>query len=324
MSAASDARQIRSAAQRALGESDRRSRVPNPVEIDLMAMNLFRLLGGFALVLLAFALLSPAPAMAQQGAAAGATTAPAAIAGVGPDYRLGAGDVVRVTVFQNPDLAAEVRVSEAGTIVFPLLGSVKIGGMTALEAERRIADGLRTGNFVKQPQVSMVVTLVRSNVVSVLGQVGRPGRYPVESPDMRLTDLLANAGGINPTAADTVVVTGLRNGQPFRAEVDVGRTISTGNRAADVVIQNGDVVYVDRGPTVYIYGEVQRPGALRLERGMTVLQALASGGGLTQRGTERGMRLHRRAADGKIAITQPNMDEALRDGDVIYVRESIF
>jgi polysaccharide export outer membrane protein len=243
---------------------------------------------------------------------------------VGPDYRLGAGDVVRVTVFQNPDLAAEVRVSEAGTIVFPLLGSVKIGGMTALEAERRISDGLRTGNFVKQPQVSMVVTLVRSNVVSVLGQVGRPGRYPVESPDMRLTDLLANAGGINPTAADTVVVTGLRNGQPFRAEVDIGRTISTGNRAADVVIQNGDVVYVDRGPTVYIYGEVQRPGALRLERGMTVLQALASGGGLTQRGTERGMRLHRRATDGKIAITQPTMDEALRDGDVIYVRESIF
>jgi polysaccharide biosynthesis/export protein len=263
-------------------------------------------------------------ALAQQGPTAGATTLGTGVAGVSPEYRLGPGDIVRVTVFQNPDLAAEVRLSEAGSIVFPLLGTVQIGNMTAFEAERRIADGLRTGNFVKQPQVSLAVVQVRSNVVSILGQVARPGRYPVESPTMRLTDLIANAGGMAPTASDLVVLTGVRQGQPYRVEVDIGRAISSGNRSSDVVIQNGDVIHVDRAPMIYIYGEVQRAGAVRLERGMTVLQALASGGGLTQPGTERGMRLHRRGPDGKIVVTQPPMDEPLRDSDVIYVRESLF
>ena len=93
---------------------------------------------------------------------------------------------------------------------------------------------------------------------------------------------------------------------------------------SDVVIQNGDVVYVDRAPMIYIYGEVQRPGAFRLERDMTVLQSLAAGGGLTQRGTERGMRVHRRGPDGKVQVIQPSMDDRLRDGDVVYVRESLF
>jgi polysaccharide export outer membrane protein len=84
------------------------------------------------------------------------------------------------------------------------------------------------------------------------------------------------------------------------------------------------VVYVDRMPMFYIYGEVQRPGALRLERGMTLMQALAAGGGLTQRGTQKGIRVHRRGADGKVEILQPAMNEVLRTDDVIYVRESLF
>ncbi|HET9644472.1 MAG TPA: SLBB domain-containing protein, partial [Burkholderiaceae bacterium] len=75
---------------------------------------------------------------------------------------------------------------------------------------------------------------------------------------------------------------------------------------------------------VYIYGEVQRPGVFRLERGMTIMQALAAGGGLTQRGTEKGMRVHRRGTDGKVTVLQPRMDDPVNDGDVVYVRESIF
>lgn len=242
----------------------------------------------------------------------------------GSEYRIGNGDIVRVTVFQNPDLTTEALVTAAGSISFPLLGSVRIGGLTSSEAEQRIAEALRSGNFVKQPQVSLLVTQVRANLVSVLGQVGRPGRYPIEMADLRLSELLATAGGVNPTGADVVIVTGTRDNQPFRTEVDIAKLFGNAQRTDDLLLQNGDVVYVDRSPSVYIYGEVQRPGVMRLERSMTVLQALATGGGLTQRGTERGMRLHRRGADGKIGITQPSMDETLRDGDVIYVRESIF
>ena len=117
---------------------------------------------------------------------------------------------------------------------------------------------------------------------------------------------------------------GTRNGQAFRKEVDLPSLFRGDRREDDVFVQNGDVLYVDRAPQIFIYGEVQRPGTIRLERGMTLMQALATGGGLTQRGTEKGLRVHRKGADGKTQIIQPAMDDQLRDGDVVYVRESLF
>lgn len=247
-----------------------------------------------------------------------ATAEPAA------EYRLGSGDGIRVTVYQNPDLTIESVVSGSGDISFPLLGTVRIGGLTVSQAEKRIADGLRDGNFVKQPQVSLIVMQVRGNQASVLGQVNRPGRYPIEVADMRITDLLALAGGVAVTGADVVTIVGTRDGKPYRAEMNLPTVFGPDKRGDDIIIRNGDVVWVDRMPTVYIYGEVQKAGAFRLERGMTVMQALATGGGLTLRGTEKGMRVHRRGPDGKVQILQPSMDDLVRDGDVVYVRESLF
>lgn len=261
----------------------------------------------------AFALLASGAARAQAPAATAAN-----------EYRLGAGDVVRITVYQNPDLTLETRISEAGTISYPLLGSVRIGGSTVALAEKTIADGLRSGNYVKQPQVSLVVTQVRGNQASVLGQVNKPGRFPIEVTDMRLSDLLAMAGGIGPAGADTLTLVGTRDGKPFRKVVDLPTLFRADNRADDIMVRNGDVVYVERAPMVYIYGEVQKPGALRLERNMTVMQALATGGGLNLRGTEKGLRVHRRGADGKLQVIEPKMDDLLVDGDVVYVRESLF
>jgi polysaccharide biosynthesis/export protein len=250
--------------------------------------------------------------------------APTQISTASPDYRLGGGDVVRITVFQNPDLTLEARVSEAGVISYPLLGNVRIGGMSSNQAEKVIADGLRSGNFVKQPQVTLLVLQVRGNQASVLGQVNRPGRFPIEATDMRLTDLLATAGGVAPGGADLITVVGTRAGKPYRHEVDLPSVFSARGRADDVQVQNGDVVWVDRQQIIYIYGEVQRPGPLRLERDMTLLQALATGGGLTQRGTEKGIRVHRKGSDGAVSVVQPTMTDKLRDGDVVFVRESLF
>lgn len=240
------------------------------------------------------------------------------------DYVLGAGDVIKVTVFQSPDLSIEARVSESGMVTFPLLGPVRLGGLTIGQAEKRLADGLREGNFLKAPQVSILVTQLRGNQASVLGQVNRPGRYPLELADTRLTDLLAMAGGISTTGSDVLTVVGTRSGKPFRAQVDFPTIFAGRNPAQDIIIQNDDVVYVDRVPVIYIYGEVQRAGTIRLERGMTVLQALASGGGLTQRGTEKGIRVHRRGPDGVVQVLTPQMQDPLQQDDVVYVRESLF
>jgi polysaccharide biosynthesis/export protein len=266
------------------------------------------------LLLLAAALVGAVPAAAQTQPQA----APA------NEYRLGSGDVVRISVYQNPDLQIETRVSEAGVVSFPLLGSVRIGGLSVTAAEKLISDGLRNGNFVKQPQVTIVVMQVRGNQVSVLGQVNRPGRYALEVADMRLTDVLALAGGLSAIGSNTVVITGTRNGRPMRQEIDLPGLFSPGGKEKDLFVLNGDAIWVDRQPLVYIYGEVQRPGPMRLEPGMTLMQALAAGGGLTQRGTEKGIRVRRRGADGKMQELSPVMDDFVKDGDVVYVRESLF
>lgn len=250
---------------------------------------------------------------------------PAAVAAEAPrDYVIGAGDVVRIAVYQSPDLTLETRVAESGVISYPLLGSVKLGGLSVSQAETEIARGLRDGNFLKQPQVTVLVMQVRGNQVSVLGMVNRPGRYPIDMVGMRLTELLAQAGGISQGGHDVVSLTGLRDGKPYRAEIDLPALYGRKPMGEDPLLANGDVIFVDRAPLIYIYGEVQRPGALRLDRDMSVMQALAAGGGVTLRGTERGLRVHRRAADGKVQIIEPTMADLLQDGDVVYVRESLF
>lgn len=247
-----------------------------------------------------------------------------ASAAVDTDYVLGPGDVIKITVFQNPDLTTETRVSESGTITFPLIGKVQIGGTAPPAAEARIARLLKEGNFLIDPQVTILVEQIHGNQVAALGQFNRPGRYPLETTQMRLSDLVAQAGGIAPTGSDTVIFAGKRDGKPVWREIDVGTMFANNQMESDFVLQGGDVLFVDRYPLFYIYGEVQRPGSYRVERGMTVVQALASGGGLTPRGTQRGVRVKRRDTKGQVIELQPSLDDSIQPGDVLYVRESIF
>jgi len=240
------------------------------------------------------------------------------------EYVLGPGDIIRITVFQNPDLTTETRVSERGTLTFPLLGTVSVGGKSTSAAEKEIADRLRDGGFVRQPQVNVLPLQIRGNQVSVLGQVNRPGRFPLETANLRLTDMIAAAGGISGGGADVVIFIGVRSGKQTRLEIDLASLFLSGNTSSDIVMAAGDIIYVHRAPMFYIYGEVNRPGAFRLERNMSVMQGLASGGGTTSRGTTRGLRIHRRAPDGSLKVVEPGLDDLLKADDVIYVRESLF
>jgi polysaccharide export outer membrane protein len=240
------------------------------------------------------------------------------------DYPLGPGDLIRIQVFQNPDLTIETRVSESGVFTYPLIGTVKVGGLTLAAAERQVASQLRIGGFVRQPQVTITLLANHSNQVAVLGQVNRPGRFPLDNLTMRLTEVLATAGGIAPSGANTVIVTGTRSGKPFRQEVDIADLFLLNHPKDDIVLSGGDSIYVQRAPMFYIYGEAQRPGAYRVERNMTVRQALAQGGGPTARGTESRLRLHRHKADGSIKEYTPRLDDLVQANDVLYVRESVF
>jgi polysaccharide biosynthesis/export protein len=238
------------------------------------------------------------------------------------DYPLAAGDTIRIQVFQNPDLTLETRVSETGTITYPLIGSVDMGGLSIAAAEKRIGDALQKGGFIRQPQVTIVLLQVRGNQVSVLGQVNRPGRFPLETANTRLSDMLATAGGATPGGDDMVVITGQRGGQAFRRVIDLPSIYLNEKAADDIILMGGDTVYVHRAPVFHIYGEAQRPGSFRIERNMTVMQALAQGGGPTARGTENKLRLHRRGASGAVTQSVPKLTDPVQPDDVIYVEEA--
>jgi polysaccharide export outer membrane protein len=319
------------------------------------------------------------------------------------NYILGPGDVLKITVYNSPDLTLETRITENGTINFPLLGEVQMGGITAPVAEKKIADLLENGRFINNPQINILVTQFQSKMISVLGSVYKPGRYPLDratnltdllalaggpTPDgsdlisitsksgkteydlhsivdkadgsqniplvggeivyvhardisvmgqvsrpgkysvisgvRTVSDFLGIAGGINPTGSDIATVTTFRDGHINRFEVDVDSLFRTGNNSENIELASGDSIYVPRAPMFYISGEVQRPGSYRIERNMTVLQALAQGGGLTARGTKRNIELHRRNAKGVIEKLSAELTDPVLPDDVLYIQESLF
>jgi polysaccharide export outer membrane protein len=241
-----------------------------------------------------------------------------------PEYLLVPGDIVKITVFKNPDLSLDARISEAGAIGYPLIGSVLLRGLTLPAAEQRIEQMLKDGGFVINPHVNILLTQAFGNLVSVIGEVNTAGRYSIEAAGGHLSGMLAAAGGIATTGGDIVILSGVRNGKPVRREIDIVKMSLAANSGDDVELYGGDTLFVNRAPMFYIYGQVQKPGQFRLERGMTVIQALAEGGGVTGKGTQRGIVRHRRDINGKVKETNVTLDDDVQDQDVIYVKESLF
>jgi polysaccharide export outer membrane protein len=239
------------------------------------------------------------------------------------DVVLGPGDVVRASVYGSPDLATETRVSEAGSMTFPLLGEVQVGGLTTQQAEKKIGGLLEKGGYLKKAQVNLLITTLASQQVSVLGQVNRPGRYPVEGK-RKVLDLLAIAGGANAEGSDMVTLVRTRNGTTTRETIDIVDMVRKGELNRDYEVAGGDIIFVERAPRAYITGEVQRPGPFRIERAMTVQQALSAGGGLTPRGTQRGLRVTRKDANGIAHTIDVKNDDLVQVDDVITVKESWF
>ncbi|MEQ1591894.1 MAG: polysaccharide export protein EpsE [Thiobacillaceae bacterium] len=257
-------------------------------------------------VLMAFALLLLQPALAADD-----------------EYRMGMGDVLRITVYGNPDLSTEVRVGENGTINFPLIGAVTVAGQTPASAEKDIASRLSKGGFIVDPNVNLNVTLYRGQQISVLGRVNRPSKYPLEKIS-HISDVLALAGGIAGDGADVITLIRERNGKTEYHDIDVIALFKEGGEAANVLVGDGDIINVPRQPIFYIYGEVQRPGAFRLEQNMSLVQALTMGGGITSRGTQRGIKILRRDVKGVMQELETKLSDPIQRDDVIYVKESLF
>ncbi|MDR3390221.1 MAG: polysaccharide export protein EpsE [Sulfuriferula sp.] len=239
-------------------------------------------------------------------------------------YLLGTGDVVRISVYDHPDLQVDaVQVDEDGKIAVPLIGAIPVAGLTASAAQKRIAQALESGGFIIKPNVNLIVQQYRSKQISVLGQVNKPGKYALESTST-LTDLLALAGGIGSLGSDTVILIHKQNNQLKETKIDTLALFKGGQLNLDYTINEGDIIYVPRAEVFYIYGEVQHPGAYRLEKNMNVMQAIALGGGITLRGTERGAQIRRQDKDDKTVTLPASPTDPIHPDDVIYIKESLF
>ncbi len=241
------------------------------------------------------------------------------------DYKLGPGDIVKITVFDYPDLSTEERVSESGTISFPLLGKLAVGGLSTDGTRNLIASDLESQGFIKQAHVTVLVTKFESRQVSVIGEVNKPGKYPLEKAST-IVDLLSMAGGVNAEGGDkAILIRPAKEGRKeTKTDIDL-YALFQGSESKHLDVRDGDIIYVPRAPVFYVYGEVQRPGKIRLEHNMTVTHAISAAGGLTPKGTENGIKLKRRDGQGVMQpIDDVDLDEQVKPDDILYVRESWF
>ena len=238
-------------------------------------------------------------------------------------YRLGGGDTVTISVYEQPDLSTVARISQDdGTITYPLLGEVKLAGFTEEEAGRKIAKLLKDGGFLKFPEVTLAVKEFISQKIPVMGQVGKPGEYALKGEN-RVVEIIAQAGGLQTNAADVIIVVKNVNGKAVRKQIDL-LEFYAGDVSQNIKVGEGDYIMVPKMDTFYIHGEVKRPGSYRLERGMTVMQALSVGGGLSDRGSMSGMKVSRRKADGETEKIDVELTDLLKPNDVLYVKERLF
>lgn len=246
-----------------------------------------------------------------------------------PEIRVGPGDLLSIKVFGVQDLTQEVRVSGAGDIGMPLVGTVHVGGLTQDEVAALIEAKLKEGGFLNSPEVSVFTKEYATQGVSVLGEVNKPGVYPILG-SRNLFDVLSLAAGTTVRAGRTVSITHRDHPeQPVSVQLSDNAAESA---AANVPVQPGDTVVVSKAGVVYVVGDVAKPSGFVMENNerMTVLQALAMAGGANTTASLNSARVIRQAPDGlkeipiplKQILTAKADDSPLVPGDVLFVPRS--
>lgn len=156
------------------------------------------------------------------------------------DYILGPDDFLNVKVYREEELDREVRIASDGTISFPLLGTVKVAGLTVPEFEAELTKGLK--KYLKNPHVTVFID--EYTTISVTGQVKHPGSYPLRG-NLTVIEAIGLAGGFTKIAAQNNVRI-LRNheGKKKTIKVKVKSISKKGDKSLDIPIQRGDIIYV--------------------------------------------------------------------------------
>jgi polysaccharide export outer membrane protein len=233
-------------------------------------------------------------------------------------YEVGPGDVLKVTVYGTTAYDTQVQVSADGTIPVNELGEVAVGGLSPAQIASKLASEFRRNGILIDPVVNVFIDEYRSQKVSVLGNVARPGEYILDRTGLKLTDLLARSGAILGQGGGIVRVT---NPAGPQSDLPALRVMSG---ELDRAARPNDTIIVTEAPTFYILGEVQRPGSYPIEPGLTMERAVALAGGLTVRGARNKLRVTRKATDGQeLSVKAARGDEVLPN-DLIRIGSRIF
>lgn len=241
------------------------------------------------------------------------------------DYRVGEGDVLKVMVYDNPDLETTTRVSGNGTILFPLVGEVQIDGNTVSEVAQALSRKLAQG-YIIDPQVSVFVEEFRSQKTVIMGEVRSPGLYELSGPTS-LMELISKAGGLTLDAGDQITI---KRKNPDRPEVDQIISLNLKNllekeeNASNLIVMDGDSVFVPRAGVFYVTGQVNKPAAYKLEQGTSVIKAITMAGGFTELAAQRKIQIIRKINEQETVLKKVPLHTPVLADDVIVVPESFF
>ncbi len=238
------------------------------------------------------------------------------------DYIIGPGDVLKISVYDNDDLLTVTRVSETGVVILPLLGQVKVNGLSISKASQRIAE-LYSDGYIINPQVSVFVQEFRSKKAVVLGHVNRPGLIELSGPTTFL-ELLSKAGGLAPDFGETATIKRTVNGKSKVIPVNIKSLTKGGDMSQNVPIREGDTIYISKAGMCYVTGEVKAPDAYACDGDVTILKLITLAGGFTGKASRSGVRIVRLVNGKKTVIKDVEMDTPVQPDDVIVVPESFF
>lgn len=248
--------------------------------------------------------------------------------GTSENYIVGPGDTLGINVYEHPDLTTTVQVDGGGAIRFPLIGEFKVTGMDVSELSQAIEKKLADG-YIVNPQVAIVVKEYRSRKATILGQVNAPALYELRGRTT-LLELISTAGGLTADAGKYAYLTrtlsenGGANAQKEVIKIDLKKLVEEGDTTQNILISNGDSVFISRMEKIYVTGEVKYAGAYPYEEGLTVIKAITNARGFTDKASATHIQIIRKENGIERVLSKVKMDERVMPEDVIVVPESFF
>lgn len=246
-----------------------------------------------------------------------------------PKIHIGPGDLIEVKIFGAPDFSQTARVDDVGDATIIFIGKIHFAGLTTEESQTLIAKKYQDGDFFLHPEVSVLIREYSTQGVSILGEVAKPGVYPVLG-NLTLLDIISEAGGTNPAAGDQVTIRRRFDGSTLT--VNLPRNARPSFASDDVEIQPGDKIFVPRAGIVYVLGDVKQPGGYVMQNQgrISLLQALAMAAGANSTASLNRARLIHKTSSGyqDIAVALKDIlkghedDWQMQAEDILYIPNS--